>query len=142
MGLRIVIGGGIARNPIASGGNAWAFLQYILGFRRLGHDVLYVEEITSKDCVDDAWRPVAFEQSANAQLFAGLVDRHGLAGHAALLLEDGREHLGLSLAQVHAWGDGADLLVNLSGRLHMEPVRRAVRRRVYVDLDPGFTQIW
>jgi hypothetical protein len=48
----------------------------------------------------------------------------------------------MSRADVHRWADGADLLVNLSGRLHLAELRHVVRRRVYVDLDPGFTQIW
>ena len=61
---------------------------------------------------------------------------------AALLERDGAGWLGLSRREVLEWADGADLFVNLSGRFHLRDVMRAARRRVYVDLDPGFTQIW
>ena len=36
----------------------------------------------------------------------------------------------------------ADVLFNLSGNLRVEPLFSAPRRRVYVDLDPGYTQFW
>jgi hypothetical protein len=142
MGLRIVIGGGMARHPIGAGGYTWAFLQYILGLRRLGHQVLYVEELNAAHCVDDDWRPAPFARSANVRSFEAVLVRHGLQDCASLLLRDADEHVEMSRADVHRWVDGADLLVNLSGRLHLAEVQRAVRRRVYVDLDPGFTQIW
>src|ERR1041384_1685365 len=38
---RIVILGMMSRMPVA--GNVWLVLHYLLGFRRLGHDVYYVE---------------------------------------------------------------------------------------------------
>jgi hypothetical protein len=36
----------------------------------------------------------------------------------------------------------ADLLVNISGHLTREALIRPVQRRIYVDVDPGYTQIW
>jgi hypothetical protein len=141
MALRIVVGGGIARNPVATAGYTWAFLQYVLGLRRLGHQVLYVEQLAAADCIDDQWRPVPFAASANVRLAHALADRFALHDQFALLHEDG-QHAGPSAAEVAAWADGADLVVNLSGRLHRPEVLHAARRRVYVDLDPGFTQIW
>ncbi len=141
MGLRIIVGGGMARSPIGSGGYVWVFLQFVLGLRRLGHEVLYVEEIAAKDCIGDDWQRVPFGSSANLGLFNGIVQRHALHGQAALLHADG-EYAGMSAAEVARWADGADLVLNLSGRLHAPALLRAARRRVYVDLDPGFTQIW
>lgn len=142
MPLRIVVGGAMASNPIGSGGYVWAFLQYVLGYRRMGHEVLYVEHLEPKQCIDEAWRPVSFADSENVRHFAALLDRFDLHGRAALLERDGDAHVGLSAADVLEWVDGADVLVNLSGRLHFPAAARAVRRRIYVDLDPGFTQIW
>ena len=140
MPLRIAVAGGLARNPIAAGGYAWAFLQYVLGLRALGCEVLYVEHVDAKDCIDDAWQPAPFAASANAAVFRAVVARHGLDG--ALLLRDGEAWLGRSRAAVRDWIDGADLFVNLSGRFHLREVMAGARRRIYVDLDPGFTQIW
>ena len=36
----------------------------------------------------------------------------------------------------------ADLLLNISGHLTLEPLKRLLRRKAYLDLDPGFTQFW
>lgn len=142
MRARVVVAGAIAHSPISGGGCAWAFLQYVLGFRQLGCEVLYVEHLDRKECIDADWRPAAFAASANVATFSALSARHGLRDHAALLSGDGEEWVGRSPREVEAWAAGADLFVNLSGRFHLAEILRAPRRRVYVDLDPGFTQIW
>jgi hypothetical protein len=142
MPVRVVVAGAIAHAPINGGGYAWAFLQYVLGFRQLGCEILYVEHLDAKDCIDRAWQATSFAGSANVAVFDALVRRYGLSGSAALLQRDGDAYAGLSRREVTEWASGADLLVNLSGRFHLRDVLSAVRRRVYVDLDPGFTQIW
>jgi hypothetical protein len=38
--------------------------------------------------------------------------------------------------------DSAAALVNISGHLKIEDIRRRVRRAIYVDVDPGYTQFW
>jgi hypothetical protein len=59
------------------------------------------------------------------------------------LLEcEGPGHVGLSRAQIEKLAPDVDLLINISGCLHMRQVFRAVRRRMYLDMDPGYTQIW
>lgn len=140
MPTRVAVAGGLARHPIAAGGYAWAFLQYALGFRALGCEVLYVEHLDAADCIDADWRPVPFAASANAAVLRAVAARHGL--DVALQLRDGSAWLGRSPAEVRDWVAAADLFVNLSGRWHRHDVMAGARRRVYVDLDPGFTQIW
>jgi hypothetical protein len=139
---RIMIAGAIGSHPIASAGNTWAFLQYILGFRRLGLDVYYVEQVNPEDTIDAEWNPADFMLSANARHFQEIVDRFDLAGSAALLEANGPGHVGLSHAEVETIARDTDLLINGSGRLHFQPVLAAVHRRMYLDLDPGYTQIW
>jgi len=141
MAVRVVIGGAIAQQPLGAGGNAWAFLQYVLGLRELGCEVLYVEHVDAGKCIDEEWRPAPFRQSANARYFASIAKRFDLETHASLI-ERGGDHLGLSHAEITQWAGAADLFINLSGRFHLWDVLRATRRRLYVDLDPGFTQIW
>ena len=138
--MRVAVAGGLARHPIAAGGCVWAFLQYALGFRALGCEVLYVEHLDAKDCIDDAWQPAPFASSANVATLRGVAARHGL--DAALLLADGDAFVGRSRAEVGDWVASADVFVNLSGRFHLRDVMDGARRRVYVDLDPGYTQIW
>jgi hypothetical protein len=142
MAKRIMISGAIACHPFFTAGNSWAFLQYVLGFRSLGFETYYVEHLRSKDCVDDELKPAGFIPSANARYFHTLIDRFDLTGHAALLEWEGPAYVGLSHAEVEAIAPHIDLLINLSGHLHLKSVLRSVRRRMYIDLDPGYTQIW
>src|SRR6266487_4408531 len=46
--MKIIFAGTIGRSGL--GGQAWASLQYLLGFRALGHEVFYLE-----DCGDCSW---------------------------------------------------------------------------------------
>ncbi|MBX3024456.1 hypothetical protein KF840_06050 [bacterium] len=138
--MKVAVAGGLARHPLGSGGYAWAFLQFALGLRELGAEVRYVEHLAARDCVDAAWRPAPFAESANAAAFRAVMARHRLDG--SLLLGEGEEAIGADRAALRDWTAGADLFVNLSGRWHWRDVMMGARRRVYVDLDPGFTQIW
>ncbi|MGH7785402.1 MAG: glycosyltransferase, partial [Candidatus Binatia bacterium] len=142
MARRVVVGGAIAHAPIAAAGYTWVFLQWVLGLRRLGCEVLYVEHLEAKDCIDAQWQPAPFAQSENVALFGAVMARCGLTDAAALLERDGAGWVGRSRRDVGAWAAEADLFINLSGRWHLRDVLDAARRRAYVDLDPGFTQIW
>ena len=46
--MKIILAGTIGRSGL--GGQAWAGMQYLLGFRELGHEVLYLE-----DCGLSSW---------------------------------------------------------------------------------------
>jgi hypothetical protein len=39
---RVIVTGLLAQYPL--GGVAWDYIQYVLGLRRLGHDVYYIED--------------------------------------------------------------------------------------------------
>jgi hypothetical protein len=138
---RILVSGAIANKP-ASGGEAWVRMSWVLGLRRLGHDVCFVEQIESADCVDPHGRPAAFEDSLNRRSFETVLGSQAPGCPAALLCDGGRSGVGLGFDAVVEWARDADLLVNVSGHLDLEPVKAGPRRRAYVDVDPGFTQIW
>jgi hypothetical protein len=138
---RILVSGAIANKP-GNGGEAWVRLSWVLGLRRLGHDVCLVEQIESGECRDAAGRPAPFERSANLRSFAAAVESLPRDCPAALLCDGGRAGAGMSLAEVIGWAERADLLVNVSGHLEIEAIKMGPRRRAYVDVDPGFTQIW
>ncbi len=142
MAKRIMIAGAIAQHPLGGAGNTWAFLQYVLGFRRLGFDTYYVEHIDAQHCIDDAWVPAPFTASANARYFRAVMDRFGLSDHAALIEWEGPHSAGVPRAEIEQLARHTDLLINGSGRFHLASVLGAVRRRLYLDLDPGFVQIW
>jgi hypothetical protein len=137
----VVVSGAIA-NKHKNGGEAWVRLSWILGLRRLGFDVWFVEQMDAASAVDAAGRPTAFAESENRRYFEQVVERFGLGGRASLLFEGGREASGVPLEELLPVAEEARLLVNVSGHLHLEPLMGRLRRKAYVDLDPGFTQFW
>jgi hypothetical protein len=135
-----VVAGALANKP-NSGGEAWVRLSWVLGLMRLGLDVYFVEEIDTAACVDSEGAASAFGESANVDHFERVTQEFGLQARSALLLVDGEAHRGLDRARVGELLADADLLFNISG--HLEgPLLDGPRSRVYVDLDPGFTQAW
>src|SRR5262245_18606112 len=137
---RILFAGSIAGHPIGYGGHTWAFLQWILGFRRLGYEVYYVEESAPRPRVDEEHRPAPFVESASARFFSRLIDRFDLGDHAALLEAGSPAHVGLSREDIAKVAPDVNLFLNQFGGY--TPVLDRVRRSVYLDLDPGHTQIW
>jgi hypothetical protein len=136
-----IVAGALANKP-RNGGEAWVRLSWLLGLRRLGFEVWFVERLAAAACVDAAGRACEYAESINREHFESVLTQFALDGRAALIGEDEECVAGLGgdrLAEVAA---EADVLFNLSGHLPSGPVLAAARRRVYVDLDPGFTQAW
>src|SRR4051794_6658601 len=118
----------LAGDP-GQGGATWAVLQYVLGFRRLGHDVCLVEPVAG-----------ALAGTERARYFREVVQDFGL--HPAALLRAGtRETVGLSYDDVLRVARRADVLFNVSGMLADPALLERVPRRVYLDLDPAFVQL-
>jgi hypothetical protein len=124
----VVVGGALA-NKAGSGGEAWVRLSWIRGLQRLGLDVWFAEELTSSTVTDD-----------NVAYFRGVTAQFGLADRASLLVE-GEAVVGVPAEDLLALAESATL-VNISGHLADPPLLDRFRRRVMVDIDPGFTQYW
>jgi hypothetical protein len=137
----VVVAGALANKP-GNGGAAWTRLSWTLGFRQLGYAVFFVEQIAQSTCVDSAGVPTAFEDSVNAQFFRDVTGHFGLGDAAALIYDSGERVLGATYAELLDVARAADVLVNISGHLQVQPLFARFNRRVYVDLDPGFTQLW
>ena len=73
----IVIAGSLAQRPFI-GGHTWVFLQYLLGLRRLGWDVLFVDRLEPGMCVGEGGEPSSFADSANLRYLAEVMERFGL----------------------------------------------------------------
>lgn len=139
--MRIIVCGALANKPF-NGGEAWVRLSWTLGLRRLGHEVLFVEQITPQTCAGEQGEPVPFEVSVNRRYYREVTARFGLGGASSLLYDGGTQSEGLSYADVLDFARSAGLLINISGHLTLEPVLARVGRRAYIDIDPGFTQFW
>lgn len=137
--LRIVVAGGIGAMPFA--GVSWQVMQYLEGFRRLGNEVLYLEDTerwpydpVADTVCDDAAPAVAYVAALMRRI--GLQDRwayRDVAGH-------GRLH-GVSEATLEDWLRAADILVNVSGVMVLREEHLRIPVRVYMETDPVLAQI-
>jgi hypothetical protein len=127
----------IAADP-HQGGATWAVLQYVLGFRRLGHDVHLVEPLPSLALRAQE----SLATSANAAYFRLVANEFGLTSDATLWRKDTRETVGRPYEEVVRIVGRADVLVNISGMLTDPELIGPIPTRVYLDLDPAFIQLW
>jgi hypothetical protein len=147
----VVVAGALASRP-ENGGEAWARLSWIRGLERLGCRVAFVEEIDDRVCVDAFGRSAPLGMSLNLRWFQVVTDRFGLTGRSCLVAPPDRDPGATAAGRhgtVYSTGPdaaellaGADLLVNISGNLSDPGLRGLARRRAYLDVDPGFTQMW
>lgn len=136
--LRILLGGMVARVP-GQGGLSWVVLQYMLGLRRLGHEVHFLELVTTCDLIP---RGAPLIGSDNASYFLDVVRQFRLEDYATLLDTNTGESIGKSLRELEDFSSNCDLLLNLSGLLNDKHFFSQIPVRAYIDLDPAFTQLW
>jgi hypothetical protein len=122
---RIVVCGAVAQKP-GQPGHTWQFLQYLLGFRRLGYEVLLVDGLATAEP-----KLVEYVRSVLGRFDLGWSIAH----------DDGR-HSGLSRRETLAWIRSADLVLNVMGFCTDDELLAAARHRVFLDTDPGFGQMW
>jgi hypothetical protein len=124
----IAVAGALAAKP-GSGGEAWVRLSWVLGLRRLGFDAWLLEECDAETA------------AAGRTFFERTVERFGLA-ERAVLIAGGEPRGPLDRGELEDLATESAGLVNISGNLRDRELLRRFERRAYVDLDPGFTQIW
>jgi hypothetical protein len=127
--LRVLVSGMLAGDP-GQGGATWAVLQYVLGLRRLGHEVLVVEPVKGEAL------------GAVVRYFAAVCRAFDLQGTAALLVEGTHRTLGVPYETIRRHARTAELLVNVSGMLRDRDLAAQPPVRLYLDLDPAFNQLW
>src|SRR5712671_292791 len=101
--LRIIVTGQMAQYPL--GGVTWFYLQYILGFAQLGHDVYYFEDsgqwpylpateaLPKKSAsIEEACRP-------NLEYLHGVLSRFGLGEKWAYCFPKNETWFGLPAAR-------------------------------------------
>lgn len=138
---RVLVAGALANRPGNAGG-AWVRLSFVRGLRRLGHEVRFVEQIAPANLRGPDGKPAPPESSANLAYFRRVSGEFGLDDCSALIGDDGGSLCGLPVDAIAEFAGASDLLVNLSGHLTLDALFRGPRVRAYVDLDPGYTQIW
>jgi hypothetical protein len=127
----VIVSGMIAATPW-QGGATWAVLQYLLGLRRLGCDVRFIEPIEDRERIP----------AESVRYLRETMERFGLDGRWALVSRSGAEPIGLSRSDLRELACGTDVLLSVSGMLADPDVLDAVPVRAYLDLDPAFNQLW
>jgi hypothetical protein len=137
--LRIVVAGYIVRCPL--GGMAWHHLQYVLGLKRLGHDVTFVE-----DGGDSPWacydplRGVTDDPTYGLRFTARIMRQLGLDAWAYHDAPRGR-WFGPAAGAIARSCARADVLLDLGLVNELRPWTDGIRFGIAVDTDPVFTQI-
>jgi hypothetical protein len=133
----IVVLGIMGCLPVAGTGVAWNTLQHLVGLRRLGYEVYYVEAtgvwpFNARE--DDCTFPVTY--------ISTLLSRFGFQEHWAYVAahSDNRSY-GLSEAQVQRLYARADAIVNLFGGTVLRDEHMACPVRIYLETDPVVHQL-
>ncbi len=125
-----VVAGALANRP-GNGGNAWTRLSWTRGLEQLGVETYFFEQLDGPACA----RAIDF--------FEAVTSEFGDRAKSALLDPAGEVIAGgMSSEDVLEVAARCSLLVNLSGHLRVEQIRRLVSRAVFIDDDPGYTQFW
>jgi hypothetical protein len=137
----VVLAAALAQRP-DRGGHAWVVLSYLLGFRRLGWRVTLVDRLPAEACVDRAGAVVAPDRSVGYRYARAVLERFALAGCYYLLVDGRPQPVGRSRAELRVELRRADFLLNVMGFLGDAELCEDARRRAFLDIDPGFPQMW
>lgn len=141
MRREIVVAGALAQKP-THGGHAWALLQYVLGFRHLGWSVLFLDRLTPEMCRNGAGTRGPLRASREASRFVELMAAFGLQEAYSLDLGPEESPVGVPRREVLRRVAESAFLLNVMGFLADEEVLARARRRVFLDIDPGFGHMW
>ena len=141
MAETIIVAGSLAQRP-GHGGHAAVFLQWLHGFRALGYDVLFLDRLDPGMCVDAAGEPAGFADSVNVAYLAGVMERAGFGADWSVDYDRGSDVAGASRAEVLDRARRSALVVNVMGYLDDADVLGAAATTAFLDIDPGFGQMW
>jgi hypothetical protein len=166
MSVTVCLSTNTTLNYPQGGGHLWVFLNWALGLRALGCEVVWLETVSEgesagalksrrkyrrlglepdglADGLAGRTDEPAHEVRANVATLRGRLERYGLAGRLALCSRGGEalsEEVTRGCLDLEAAAE-ADLLLNMRYDLPGEVVER-FRRSALVDIDPGLLQIW
>jgi hypothetical protein len=137
--LRVIVAGGIGAMPFA--GVTWQVMHYLEGFRRLGHEVFYLED-TQRWPYDPVRATVSDHAGPAIAYVSEMVTRCGLSNAWAYRDVARQDTLhGTSERELERALAAADVLVNVSGVMVLREEHLQVPARVYLETDPVLPQI-
>jgi len=119
----VAVAGSLAQRP-GHGGHAWVFLNYLLGLRRLGHDVLFVDRLDAR--------------GEGRRWLSEVMTAVGLEGDFVAIGEDDPRSREEALRRLRR----SDLLIDVNGYLDDEELREAAAVSAFLDIDPAIQQMW
>lgn len=133
--MKAVLGAVLARCPRASAGHTCAVMNWVKGLESLGWEVWLTEHLTS----DDLELPESgHARSPQEEFWHQTAAEFGLAARQCLLI-DGQSP---DLDAFRQFSAGADLFLNYSGQFKRLDLLGDRTTKCYLDVDPGFTQLW
>jgi hypothetical protein len=125
--------------PLA--GVTYQFLHYLIGLRRLGYDVYYVED-SGRWVYDPRRNDLSPEAEGNIARVAPILEAHGLAERWVFRgCYPGGRCYGMSEARLAQLYREADAFLNVTGAQELRDEHHACPRRIYVESDPFAAQV-
>jgi hypothetical protein len=123
------------------GGVAYQFLHFLIGLRRLGYDVYYVED-SGRYVYDPSVNDFNEDATNNVNAVAPLLNAHGFEGRWAFRGNyPGGKTYGMTETQLEQLYREADAFLNVTGGQELREEHMRVPRRIYVETDPVVSQI-
>lgn len=137
---KIIVAGYLVRFPI--GGYAWQSAHYLLGLKALGYEVWFYED---SGHYSRAYNPLTKEFGPfyryGIKTAATFLERVGFGDHWCFIDSQRGMKYGCQVDRIDELLREADLLINFGGMNHIPLEKRAGGRAIYIDSDPGYTQL-
>lgn len=137
---KIIVFGLVFWYPLA--GVTYQFLHYLIGLRKLGWDVYYVED-SARMVYDLNTHEYTYdwESAGHVDALGAVLDAHGFGGKwAAHCHYDGRRW-GMTESELKQVYRDADAFLNVSGGQELLPEHDRIPHKIYVETDPVKTEI-
>ena len=136
---KIIVFGILFWYPLA--GVTYQFLHYLIGLRKLGYDVYYVED-SGRWIYDPVLNDMSPDVTGNLKMVVPYLQAHGFGDHWAFRgnYPDGKCY-GMTEAQILQLYKDADGFLNVTGAQEIRPEHHAIKRRIYVESDPFASQV-
>lgn len=136
---RIIVFGILFWYPLA--GVTYQFLHFLIGLRRLGYDVYYIED-SGRWVYDPKLNDLSPDATNNLNAVVPVLEAHGFKDRWAFRgnYPDGKCY-GMTEENILKLYREADAFLNVTGAQEIREEHLACRRRIYLETDPVVSQI-
>jgi hypothetical protein len=136
---KIIVFGILFWYPLA--GVTYQFLHYLIGLRKLGYDVYYIED-SGRWIYDPVLNDMSPDVTGNLKMVVPYLEAHGFGDRWAFRgnYPDGQCY-GMTEGQILQLYKDADAFLNVTGAQEIRDEHRAIKRRIYVESDPFGSQV-